>query len=1141
MVVHGNRLEDLRDLAVEWMRAYPLAPLENEAILVQSNGIAQWLKLALARDDGEGGGCGIAAALDVQLPARFLWQAYRTVLGAEDVPRTSPFDKAPLLWRLMRKLPELLAQPVFEPLRAFLHDDGDLRKRYQLAERLADLFDQYQVYRADWLADWAAGQDRLRLAHGGVRALDARDFWQPALWRALLEELGEDRYRHSRAAVHRRFVEAARELSRIPTELPRRVIVFGISSLPSQTLEALQALSGQLQVMLFVHNPCEYHWADIIAGKDLLRARQRRQAARPGMPAELNQHDLHLHAHPLLAAWGKQGRDYIGLLEEYDQPERYRALFSQRIDLFEPHGGGSLLNQLQDDIRELRPLHESREHWPAVAADDDSLRFHIAHSPQREVEVLHDQLLARFAADPELRPRDVIVMVPDIDRYAPHIQAVFGRIAPDDPRHIPFSVSDQGSRGREPLLIALERLLSLPESRFAVSDLLDLLDVPALRRRFGLEATDLPLLRRWIEGAGVRWGLHAEQRASLDLPHGQEQNSWRFGLRRMLLGYAVGRGEAWSGIEPYAEVGGLEAAALGSLVELLDTLERWWRRVAEPAAAQHWAARLGALLEELFMAEEGREALLLASLGEALDDWLQACEQADLDEALPLTVVRESWLAMAEERARNQRLLAGAVSFATLMPMRAIPFRLVCLLGMNDGDYPRSAPPLDFDLMAGDLRPGDRSRREDDRYLFLEALLSARRQLYISWVGASIRDNSARPPSVLVAQLRDHLAAGWRLAEGGELLPVLTTRHPLQPFSPANFPAEPATSPLFSYAREWAGVAGGQAAARAEPLGAPGPDTALDLSALQTLLRDPAEAFFRQRLKVHFDPQGGARLDQEPFALDRLQLYQLRDAVLQRVVAAPPARAADIVEQELARLRRSGQLPPGTAGELWLTQHLREPLDKLLDTAGPLLERYRPSTEPQWLSLACEGGWQLEDWLTGLRVDAQGRRALIHTRAGELGEGTKLRHHALLRLWLQHLAGNALGEPLSSYMLATDGTLCLEPLAPEPAREALRALVNAWRANQCAPLPVACRSSFAWLRAEEAGKDPGAAARECFDGGYTHAGERARSPYLARVFEDFDALLASEEFHAWRNTLYTPLFAAAGSATLQGLSTEATP
>jgi len=874
MLVHGNRPEALRDLLVTLVRRHPLAPLETEVILAQSNGIAQWLKLALAadpiREDGKStndmnavapvrdddkpdsdkdlantlrdggksagdmgavdptqdgdkltrdirsdegadeadatleGGLGIAAALEISLPSRFLWRAYRAVLGADAVPETSPFDKSRLVWRLMRLLPEVITRPEYQPLARFLTADTDRRKGFQLAERLADLFDQYQVYRADWLAAWATGMDFILDARGNRNPLPADQRWQAALWRALLADLAgggcepllgsdpsslgagasaEGLAYAGRAAVHEAFLArtAAWPAGERPPGLPRRLLVFGISSLPRQSLEVLAALARWTQVLMCVHNPCEHFWADIVADQDLLRAEHRRQRRRAGMPDNLDPENLHQHAHPLLAAWGKQGRDFIGLLDEHDD-ETARGLYAarfqaigQRIDLFDPPRDPSqattLLARLQDDIRDLRPLAETRERWPAVdPACDPSIRFHVAHGRQREVEILHDQLLAAFNADPSLTPRDVIVMVPDIDAYAPHIQAVFGLVERQDPRFIPFSLADQGRRVTDPLVQALEKLLALPQSRLAVSDLLDLLEVPALRRRFGIAADELPRLHRWVRGANIRWGLHAAQRASLELPDQPEdeaQHTWRFGLRRMLLGYAVGQDAApWRDIEPFDEIGGLDAALLGPLTRLLDRLDATWRILREPASVADWCARLRQLLADfLDVGDSSEDALTLLQLETALQEWREACKEAGLTEKLPLSIVGEHWLSRLDEGGLSQRFFAGAVTFATLMPMRAIPFRLVCLLGMNDGDYPRPRPPLDFDLMGQDYRPGDRSRREDDRYLFLEALLSAREGLYLSWVGRRITDNSPRPPSVLVGQLRDHLAAGWRLAE----------------------------------------------------------------------------------------------------------------------------------------------------------------------------------------------------------------------------------------------------------------------------------------------------------------------------------------------------------------------------------------
>ncbi len=795
MVVHGNQLEDLRDLTVEWLKRHPLGPLENETILVQSNGIAQWLKLALAADTREeGGGCGIAAALDMQLPGRFAWQAYRAVLGDGHVPDRSPFDKELVTWRLMRLVPALLDRPEFEPLRRFLRDDSDMRKRHQLAERLADLLDQYQVYRADWLADWADGRDQLSTARGVAKPLEQGQLWQPALWRALLEDMGERDVAASRAFIHGRFMETVAGLSDRPAALPRRVIVFGISSLPRQILDVLGAIARFSQVLLCVHNPCRHYWADIVPEKDLLRAEFRRQAPRPGMPTELTDDNLHQHAHPLLAAWGKQGRDYIRLLDEFDEPEAYRAAFDDRIDLFHTPGQGRILNQLQDDILDLRPLRETRTTWtPVDPREDDSVRFHVAHSPQREVEILHDQLLHRFSQEKDLRPRDVIVMVPDIDTYAPHIQAVFGQLDRDDKRYIPFTISDQSARRQSTVITAVETLLALPDSRFPVSEVLDLLDVPALRERFGIGEDDLATLHRWIEGAGVRWGLHAEQRETLGLPSALEQNSWRFGLRRMLLGYAVGNGDAWKGTQPYDEVGGLEADLAGRLWNVLDALETQWTTLQGSRSPEQWGEVFESLLQRFFVPSGKTDGFTLVQLRQVLRDWVDACARAGFSEELPLTVVRDSWLSAIDTGGLAQRFLAGAVNFCTLMPMRAIPFRMVCLLGMNDGDYPRSQAPLDFDLMAHNYRPGDRSRREDDRYLLLEALLAARVWLHVSWVGRSIRDNTARPPSVLVGQLRDHLEAGWTLAEpaarddDASLVGALTVKHPLQPFGRAYF------------------------------------------------------------------------------------------------------------------------------------------------------------------------------------------------------------------------------------------------------------------------------------------------------------------------------------------------------------------
>ncbi|PRB79914.1 exodeoxyribonuclease V subunit gamma [Pseudomonas sp. MYb185] len=1135
MIIHGNRLESLRELVVDWLRAHPLAPLENEVMLVQSNGIAQWLRMALAADP-EQGGCGIAAAVDVQLPARFLWDAYRGVLGREAVPETSPLDKQPLTWRLMRLLPALLEQPEFEPLKHFLADDRDCRKRYQLAERLADLFDQYQVYRADWLNDWAEGQDRIGLARQGHRQLEPQERWQPALWRAVLADVGAERLSDSRAGIHPRFVGHLLSAGQRPGGLPRRVVVFGISSLPAQTLEALAVIGRFSQVLLAVLNPCQYHWGDIVADQDLLRHQYRRQQRRPGVPVQLDDALLHQHAHPLLAAWGKQGRDYINLLDQHDERGSYESRFAAinggRVDLFTAPEGQTLLQQLQQDILELRPLAESRACWPPVrATEDTSLRFQLAHSAQREVEILHDQLLDAFDRDPSLKPRDIIVMVPDVNTYAAHVQAVFGQYAADDPRHIPFTLADQGQRGQEPLLIALEHLLRLPDSRLPVSEVLDLLDVPALRGRFGLSEAELPTLQRWIEGAGIRWGLDQQRRQAQGLPPGLDSNSWRFGLRRMLLGYASGTAPAWQGIEPYDEIGGLDAALIGPLSQLLERLDEHERLLGQPASPVQWGERLRQLLADFFAAEGERDQLLLAQLQEGLEHWLELCESVGLVEPLPLTVVAEAWLASVGQDTLSQRFLAGAVNICTLMPMRAIPFRHICLLGMNDSDYPRAQPPLDFDLMGNDYRPGDRSRREDDRYLLLEALLSARDGLSISWVGRSIRDNSERPPSVLVGQLRDHLADGWQLQGGGDLLAALTTEHPLQPFSRRYFDGR---SALFSYAGEWRALheAGGrrQADAQLSELAAAAP---IEADTLQHFLRSPVEHFFATRLKVHLREQDSITEDDEPFALDGLDRHQLSQWLLQQAVAEPEGNWDQRLQQAAGRLSARGELPLAGFGELAREQ--------LLDPLQDQLARYReqwllwdqPHEQPLALAVAIPQ-LELRSWLAAPRgSSSQAGLARVALITGRLldNQGKELRWRKLLADWCLHVLAAASGHALHTRLVGEDASVLIQPLDTIEAQGIAHGWLQARQQSLQRPLPVALETAFAFL----AGKDEQrmAKARSCYEGSAYLTGEVQKSLALQRSYPDFASLWQDGEFEYWAQQLYQPLLQAQTDRVLQ--------
>jgi exodeoxyribonuclease V gamma subunit len=1158
-IIHSNHLEDLRQVAVGWIKTHPLQVLETEQFIVQSNGMAQWLKLALAADDG----CGISAGIEMQLPGRYVWSAYRAVLGSEIIPEESPYDKERLMWRIFRLLPRLSEESIFDPLNRFLENDKDQRKRSQLAGHLADLYDQYQVYRADWLEDWVKGVDRLAKVAGQPEFLSEEQLWQAELWRRIKADVPEEYRTIGRSDLHHKFLEKARALAgHRPKELHPRVIVFGISSLPRQVLESLNAVSSLCQVLLFVHNPCRHFWADIIEDRELLRIEHARHKAKATMPEPLDPELLHQHANPLLAAWGKQGRDYIGLLYGYDEPENYETNFSQ-IDLFKdfivPGGNNTLLQQVQQAVLDLDALPKDEGEKQAVVSEDESIRFHLAHSRQREVEILQDQLLHCFESLEDLKPRDIIVMTPDITSYAPHIEAVFGNLSFTDPRFIPFTIADKPNKESVPLLKAIETLLHLPDSRMGVSEVMDLLDVGAFRERFGIEDADLPKLRQWIEGTGISWGLNGEQRTLFGLPSGLEQNTWAFGLDRMLLGYAVGKGAEWNGIEPYEEVGGLDAALAGPLSDVIWQLGNLWQELIQTGTPTAWCRRIRKLAQDCFIAGESQDQLTLSRLDQVLDQWLDACNQAMLDEELTLAVVREFILAQIKDSSMSQRFLAGMVNFGTLMPMRAIPFRVVCLLGMNDGDFPRSLPPLDFDLMAGKglYRPGDRSRREDDRYLFLEALLSARERMHISYVGRDDRDNSERMPSVLVGQFRDYLAAGWHLNnfEDGpgskNLLDALTFTYPLQPFGKDYFLEN--RSGLFTYAHEWRTSLDIQKNQSPDknfntPLDTLDFEGSLNLGSLIRFFKNPVKYFFNQRLSVRFDEPSVTGQDQEPFALDFLAPFGLGNQLLEAGLHAGHSDAPSAVAAEALRLTRTGDLPMAEFGHL-AAKELSKPVMDMLKGHQALLNQWPCPCDPMEITLDLARDDMppvvLNDWLDKVyeinTPDEIGdSKDLVRFARWEFyplsvmgSKGTVTRMHSLAGLWVKHAVGCAQGIHLASHLVAPDGTVSLAPMAQSSAKKILTDMVFCLFKGLSWPLPVTAKTGLAYAHALIAKDEDSAKAEasKAYQGdGYKFGGELKNDPYLRRAYPRFEDLWQAHDnrFVFLCKTLYKPLVAALG-------------
>ncbi|EJK7319641.1 exodeoxyribonuclease V subunit gamma [Escherichia coli] len=1044
-VYHSNRLdvlEALMEFIVERERLDD--PFEPEMILVQSTGMAQWLQMTLSQKFG------IAANIDFPLPASFIWDMFVRVLP--EIPKESAFNKQSMSWKLMTLLPQLLEREDFTRLRHYLTDDSDKRKLFQLSSKAADLFDQYLVYRPDWLAQWETGHL--------VEGLGEAQAWQAPLWKALVEytdELGQPRWH--RANLYQRFIETLESATTCPPGLPSRVFICGISALPPVYLQALQALGKHIEIHLLFTNPCRYYWGDIKDPAYLakLLTRQRRHSFEdrelPLFRDSENAGQLFNSdgeqdvGNPLLASWGKLGRDYIYLLSDLES--------SQELDAFVDVTPDNLLHNIQSDILELENRAVAGVNIEEFSRSDNkrpldpldsSITFHVCHSPQREVEVLHDRLLAMLEEDPTLTPRDIIVMVADIDRYSPFIQAVFGS-APAD-RYLPYAISDRRARQSHPVLEAFISLLSLPDSRFVSEDVLALLDVPVLAARFDITEEGLRYLRQWVNESGIRWGIDDDNVRELELP-ATGQHTWRFGLTRMLLGYAMesAQGE-WQSVLPYDESSGLIAELVGHLASLLMQLNIWRRGLAQEHPLEEWLPVCRDMLNAFFLPDAETEAAMTlieqqwqAIISEGLG--------AQYGDAVPLSLLRDELALRLDQERISQRFLAGPVNICTLMPMRSIPFKVVCLLGMNDGVYPRQLAPLGFDLMSQKPKRGDRSRRDDDRYLFLEALISAQQKLYISYIGRSIQDNSERFPSVLVQELIDYIGQSHYLP-GDEALNCdesearvkahLTCHHTRMPFDPQNY--QPGN--LQSYAREWLPAASQAGKAHSEfvqPLPFTLPET-VPLETLQRFWAHPVRAFFQMRLQVNFRTEDSEIPDTEPFILEGLSRYQINQQLLNVLVEQ------DDAERLFRRFRAAGDLPYGAFGEIfWETQ-----CQEMQQLADRVIACRQPGQSME-IDLACNGV-QITGWLPQVQPDGllRWRPSLLSVAQG-------------MQLWLEHLvycASGGNGE--SRLFLRKDGEWRFPPLAAEQALHYLSQLIEGYREGMSAPLLVLPESGGAWLK-----------------------------------------------------------------------------
>jgi exodeoxyribonuclease V gamma subunit len=1024
-VHRAGRADLLAEGLAQLLRDDPLPdPFARELVIVPARGVERWLSQRLSHRLGpsDGGDDGVCAAVDFRSPASLV----AVLIGTRDA---DPWDPDTLVWPLLEVVDASAGEAWCRTLSRHLGHDAEgeeqeLRqgRRYAVARRLARLFASYAVQRPALLADWEAGRDT-----DGVTDLDSDLLWQAELWRRLVDRVDAPSP-HARHASVRERLQASADAS----ALPPRVSLFGHTRIPVTEIELLESLAVHRDVHLWLPHPSEALWEAL---RDLRG------------PVPRTDDDSHLRArHPLLASLGRDVREL----------ERLLPVSAQEVPTGSTTPGRTLLHRLQADI--------AANHLPdgshTVQPDDRSISVHACHGPARQVEVLREVLVGLLADDPTLEPRDVLVMCPDIEAYAPLVSAAFGLgdvldregDADGHPgQHLRVRLADRALTQTNPLLAVAMQLLDLAVGRVEASKVLDLLTLDPVRRRFGLSEDNLERIGHWVRLAGVRWAFDAAHRDAYALS-GIVQNTWQFGLDRILVGAAVSEDAGrWFGTTlPLDDVSSTDIDLAGRLAECLVRLRRSSDALTGTHPVEHWVESLGDAIAGLTLVARGEEW----QAGQVQHELAAIAAAAGDGTLLRLADVR----ALLEERFAGRPTRAnfrtGTLTICTMTPMRSVPHRVVALLGLDDGVFPRAGAVDGDDVLARRPLTGERDPRSEDRQLMLDALLAATERLVITYTGANESTGQPRPPAVPLKELLDTLD---RTSPGATARVV--RREPLQSFDPANFLG----STPFSFDR--AALAGARAAGgprtqppalaelRLDPVGGD-----VELAMLTDFLCRPVRHFLRQRLEIALLDESEPDSDAIPVELDSLQQWAVGDRMLDDLLAGRSR------EDALALEWRRGLLPPGQLG--W--RRAQQIADEA-SAVAELVEALTAGTAMRAVDVDIDLGDGRR--LVGTVTDVHDTRVV---RAGYSRLGA--RHE--LEAWLAVLALEA-ARPGRGWSAGAVGRGRRgEPparvafRAPEQAVDRLRQLLALHDSGMRGPLPLPLKTGHAWASRRLArGKD----------------------------------------------------------------------
>jgi len=706
----------------------------------------------------------------------------------------------------------------------------------------------------------------------------------------------------------------------------------------------------------------------------------------------------------------------------------------------------------------------------------------------REVEVLYDQLLFMFESNPDLSPRDVLVMTPDIETYAPLIQAVFDN--PDHQQAIPYSISDRNRRKESQIIDTFLMILDLPGSRLETAQMLSILECPAMSRRFQILSEDLPLINHWIDQTRIRWGESGEFRTRFGMK-AYPENTWESALDRLFLGYAM-HGESehpFCGILPYDAIEGQSAELLGHFAAWSNTLFQKIRILDASRSLDQWISVMNGILDDCFLPldEEDNQVIAIRDVLHRLGLIAQQHTVSKDEQSTKISFSAIKWfLTHTLEKTRSHLgFLSGHVTCCAMLPMRAIPFKVICIIGLNDTDYPRKDRKHNFNLISQNPRPGDRSIRNDDRYIFLEAIISARKQFYISYLGHQITDNAIRPPSVLISELLDYLDDTFVFSKGSAI-ESLTRHHRLQAFHPSYFSSQ---ENIFSYSQDNCTAAKALIDRSITP---PTPfwskkvhheiETSISINELVTFFKNPIQYFFNFRMGLYLHDRLRSLESREPFDISGLDGYLLKKNILEIMI-----ENKDPYEY-LDRSRASGCLPLGEMGRTAYYDLIDE-LKQLSENIQPMVQNPLPAID---LNLKT-GGMTI----TG-RIQNHFEKGLVFYRPATA------KANDFIECWLNHLMVNIhQRSPLSTWFAGKKKVYQFSPV--DDSKSLLENLITLFVEGQSTPLHFYPASSYEFAKSVMEGtfehKALIKAQKQWNPNEYTDYPSESENPYYERYFQ----------------------------------------